>query len=339
MLHANTILQAAHFLKEGQLVSLPTETVYGLAANALDTVAVRKIFEVKGRPLIDPLIIHVRDLKQAEALAHFTTEAYKVAEAFWPGPLTIILKKKPVVPDLVTAGLDTVAIRMPKHPLFRAVLEKAGIPLACPSANPFGYVSPTKAEHVEKTLGKKIAMVLDGGACEIGLESTILYLGHNEQPKIMRSGPISREDIEKVLECAVAQLEASATKKSNADEESQNIAQLAPGLLEKHYSPRCSIYLFEQGSAPKSSAIEAIEGKKIAVVYQKRPQEDIKPVFENEERFWLSEHGDLEDVARNLFDLMQVLDNGQYCAMSVERAPDSGIGRAINDRLSRAAAK
>ena len=166
------ILEAARFISEGKIGAVPTETVYGLAANAFNADAVRKIFEAKSRPFIDPLIVHVCDMQMAESVAEFSPEARKMAEAFWAGPLTMILPRKKCVPDIVTAGMDTVAVRMPSHPMMREVIKKSGCPIAAPSANPFGYVSPTSAEHVVEQLSGKIDFVLDGGKCECGVEST-----------------------------------------------------------------------------------------------------------------------------------------------------------------------
>lgn len=322
----NLIYQAASLLKDGQLVALPTETVYGLAGDALNIEAVKSIFEVKGRPLIDPLIVHVHSLEMAEQLAYFDEKALKLAEQFWPGPLTLVLPRQAIVPDLVTAGLETVAIRMPRHPMFRAVLEVSGLALACPSANPFGYCSPTRAEHVAGTLGDEIPMILDGGPCEIGLESTILYLGDGSGARILRQGPILAEEIGKVLGFGVEVVGRAVVKKDEA--------QMSPGMLEKHYSPSTPVRLFAYGEAVLSL------GEGAAIVFQKKPDLGLM-----EERypgvaiFWLSESGELGEVAHNLFHLMQVLDKGGYVSIAIEKAPGDGLGFAINDRLSRAAAK
>jgi L-threonylcarbamoyladenylate synthase len=197
----------ARALRRGQLVAVPTETVYGLAANALSPAACAAIFRAKGRPANDPLIAHIHDLAQLDQLAHRNPAVEKLARAFWPGPLTIVLPKKPIVPDIATSGLPSVAIRMPAHPLFRALLKKCALPLAAPSANPFGYISPTRAAHVRDGLGKKIPRILDGGECAIGLESTIVDLRDPRRPAILRPGKISAKQIARVLRTTVAEPE------------------------------------------------------------------------------------------------------------------------------------
>ncbi|MBO6103190.1 MAG: threonylcarbamoyl-AMP synthase, partial [Opitutales bacterium] len=195
----SSLKQAAEIILRGGIVAIPTETVYGLAANALNPDAVRKIFEAKGRPFIDPLIAHVLNFGLLEEIAEANFSAKKLAEAFCPGPITFVLPKKPCVPDIVSAGRPTVAVRMPSHPVMRAFMEEVKVPLSAPSANPFGYVSPTTAEHVESQLGRKIDAVIDGGPCACGVESTIVMLADESRPMLLRPGPIPREDIEKVL--------------------------------------------------------------------------------------------------------------------------------------------
>ena len=195
---SQAMLEAADFICKGGIGGVPTETVYGLAANALNPQAVRKIFEAKGRPFIDPLIVHVCDMDMAESIAVMDADAKKLAEKFWPGPLTMVLKRKSCVPDIVTAGLDTVAVRMPSHPITAQLIKITGLPLAAPSANPFGYVSPTTASHVREQLGGKIDFVLDGGECKCGVESTIVMMTVSPK-KLLRPGPIPPEDVEEVL--------------------------------------------------------------------------------------------------------------------------------------------
>lgn len=315
-------------LRAGDLVALPTETVYGLAANALNPVAVKKIFEVKGRPFIDPLIVHAYDLEQVEELAFLPDIAYKLAEKFWPGPLTLILPKKPIVPDIVTAGLSSVAIRIPKHPIFREFLNASKLPLAAPSANPFGYLSPTEARHVEKTLGSKIKYIIDGGPCPIGFESTILSLMDPNNPEILRPGPISAEDLEYVFG-----FKPKYAMDSARDDES---AQVSPGLLKSHYSPRTPLKLFDPCDVPY---LENGLGKQ-AVIFVKRPERQ-EQYQENEflKIFWLSENGDLNEVGKNLFSLLERLDDQGFKCVYIERPENRGIGIAINDRLKRAAHK
>lgn len=307
-------------LKAGKLVALPSETVYGLAAHALNEDAVLKIFKVKGRPFIDPLIVHVYSLEQVEQLAFVPKILEKLAERFWPGPLTVILHKKPIVPDVVTAGLNTVAIRMPKHPIFREILKESQLPLAAPSANPFGYLSPTEAKHVEKTLGDKVKYIIDGGPCPIGIESTILNLSNPEQPEILRPGPITDRDIEDAL--GIRPVAISKPKSTHKE------GQVAPGLLDSHYSPKTPLSLFQKDPPNK---------ERCAVIYLKRPQNEEKE--KEVQRFWLSEDGDLDEIARNLFSLLERLDGQGYECLYVEQPDNEGLGIAINDRLKRAAHK
>jgi len=308
--------RVADYLRGGQVVGVPTETVYGLAGNALDEAAVRKIFEVKGRPLIDPLIVHFSSLQAATKHAIFNDRALELVERFWPGALTLVLAKKPSIPDLVTAGMPSVAIRVPGHPVFHSLLEKLDFPLAAPSANPFGYVSPTLAEHVQATLGERIPAILDGGACQHGVESTIVDLRDPDTPKILRPGPISAE--------ALGILSATITSSAKDDAS----AQSAPGMLTQHYSPRTPITLFNHGSQPRDSA------ENEAVIFNAKPETII-----GSDVFWLSENGDLNEIAHNLFMLIQKLDAGSYARIHVERAAAYEIGVAVNDRLTRAAAK
>lgn len=315
------IEEVVEALKAGELVALPTETVYGLAANALDPAAVRKIFEVKGRPFIDPLIVHTFDIDQSKQFAVLPDIAYKLADKFWPGPLTLVLPKKTIVPDIVTAGLPSVAVRIPLHPIFRAILIAFKFPLAAPSANPFGYLSPTEARHVQKTLGNKIKYIIDGGPCTIGLESTILNLIDFENPEILRPGPISAEDLEYIF----------GFKPIYASQSSHQGAQIAPGLLKSHYSPRTHLKLFTLADPPLFNEIPG----KHAIVFVKRPQ-----VSENGNKlktFWLSENGDLLEVGKNLFSLLEQLDSQDFNSIFVEIPEKKGIGIAINDRLKRAA--
>lgn len=310
------LLRCADFLKNGQIVGLPTETVYGLAGNALNEVAVRKIFEVKGRPLIDPLIVHFDSAESAAEHAVFHGLARELATRFWPGALTLVLPKRASIPDLVTAGLPSVAIRVPAHPVFRSLLRRIDFPLAAPSANPFGYVSPTCAAHVQATLGSGISAVLDGGACQHGIESTIVDLRDPEKPKILRPGPISAGDMG---------LQNTDSARRASDRE----AQAAPGMLTQHYSPHTRIDLFAHGVAPAHMHPGS------AIIYNAKPPSGGRAP----NQFWLSEDGQPEEVAHNLFMLIQKLDNGCYTRLYVEMAPEVGIGSAVNDRLTRAAAK
>jgi L-threonylcarbamoyladenylate synthase len=310
----------AKALLEGCLVAIPTETVYGLAGLALNESACRSIFSIKGRPLVDPLIVHVPNSEMAEQLAELPPTFKTLTETFWPGPLTLILRKKDLVPDLVTAGKQTVALRMPNHPVALALLKKLQAPLAAPSANPFGYVSPVRPEHVAESFGDRVPFILDGGPCQIGLESTILDLSRPDRAEILRPGAISPEEIEDVLRIPIGIKEISV---------SDGEAAIAPGTFSRHYSPRTSLILFQETHAP-----EIREGE--ALVLLKRPAGK-----SSDNVFWLSEDGDPAEVARSLFSLLRTLDSSGFtrihCELPDPAAP--GISTAIRDRLKRAASK
>lgn len=301
-------------------MAIPTETVYGLAANALDAEACAGIFHIKGRPLIDPLIAHVRNAAHAAELVEWSAAAERVAQAFWPGALTLVLRKKACVPEIVTAGLPTAAIRCPNHPVAQEILRLSGLALAAPSANPFGYVSPTRAEHVVESLGNRLRYVVDGGPCRIGIESTILDLTDEEHPKILRPGAITAEMLAEVLGTPVELKEQSMPEQSLK-------AAPAPGMLERHYSPKARLYLHTE-------ALPEATDNKTARIFLKRPQE-ARP----EGDFWLSEDGSLESVARGIFHLLRSLDNAGVETIHMEMPPFEGIGIALNDRLKRAACK
>lgn len=319
---ASGIARAAAHLRAGEIVAVPTETVYGLAANALEVAAVRKIFEAKGRPFIDPLIVHVADAEQVRNFAETTPLFEKLAARFWPGPLTIVLRKKACIPDLVTAGEPTVAVRVPAHPVMRAVLAASGLPLAAPSANPFGYVSPTTAAHVRDSLGGRCPHILDGGPCAHGVESTIVHLADPAGVRLLRPGPVSAAELEAALGVPVH------PAPSHMD---QHAAQVAPGMLDRHYSPHTPLIL-----RPYGAAAPAITGERVALVWQRRPE---TLPHDGAEHCWFSESGDPAEVAKNLFALIRHLDTQKFAALLVEAAPAGGLGDAINDRLRRAAAK
>ncbi|MEM1222029.1 MAG: L-threonylcarbamoyladenylate synthase, partial [Verrucomicrobiota bacterium] len=282
-------------LNNNELVAVPTETVYGLAANALNVEAVRKIFSVKGRPLIDPLITHFSSVALAEKHIYKPKILNQLSEAFWPGPLTVIVRKRNSIPDIVTAGLDSVAIRIPGHPAFRMLLEELDFPLAAPSANPFGYVSPTNAQHVLDGLGDRVPAILDAGPTSLGIESTIIDIREEGAIKILRPGPISKEQITEMTGIKVRS-NPSFHKKGDVSIE-------APGMLKTHYSPDTKLILFE-----KYEDLRPSPTKKTAVVFQKCPsRENIESNV-----YWLSENGDLDAIAQNLFRLIRSLDNGKY---------------------------
>lgn len=309
-------------LRAGEPVAVPTETVYGLAGNALDPAACAAIYRAKGRPANDPLIVHVHTQAQAERVARFNPAAQALAGAFWPGPLTLILPRQAVVPDIVTAGLASVAVRMPAHPLFRRLLRQCDLPLAAPSANPFGYISPTTAEHVRQGLGGRIRSILDGGPSRIGLESTIVDVRHPARVRVLRPGAITAAEIESVLG---RRLGRTARRTASAQR-----AQLAPGLLTRHYSPRTRLVLHDRldaGVAPASSV-------RVAWLHFRRPAGKAGPHVH-----WLDARGDQARAARRLFAMLRRLDARGYAEIHAEWAPAGSRAEAINDRLRRAAAR
>lgn len=318
-IHAPTpasLHRLAALLRRGGLVAIPTETVYGLAAHALDAKACRAIFKAKGRPANDPLIVHVLDLSQAEELAVFNDPARKVARRFWPGPLTIVLPKKTCVPGIVTSDGPTVALRAPAHPLARKLLRLAGVPLAAPSANPFSYISPTTAAHVQQGLGRRIRHILDGGSCIVGVESTVLDLTNPSKPRILRPGAITAAQLEKVLKRKVTT--KSRTLASNA-------RLPAPGMLNRHYSPRTPLRL---------TARISVASKQTALIYLRQPAGK-RPAYV----YWLSRRGALDEIARNLYRVLREADAGGYRDILLEKLPPTagGLAAALNDRMKRAA--
>jgi L-threonylcarbamoyladenylate synthase len=315
------LARLARALARGELVAVPTETVYGLAADALSPRACRRIFRAKGRPGSDPLIVHIHAWQQLELLAEPNAAARRLAAAFWPGPLTLVLRKKPVVPAIVTAGLPSVAVRMPRHPLLQRLLKLCGRPLAAPSANPFGYVSPTTAEHVRLGLGAKIRYILDGGPAPIGLESTIVDVRNPRIPRLLRPGAITREQLERVLGGRVAVARRST--------KSPRGAQLAPGLLKRHYSPHTPVVL--HGVATPADWLGTSPDEAWLLIM--KPRRATPPNV-----FWLDARGNLQGVARRLFSQLRKLDAAGYRKIHVELAPGGGLAVAINDRLQRAAA-
>jgi L-threonylcarbamoyladenylate synthase len=284
----------------------------------LDAKACRDIFRAKGRPANDPLIVHVLDLAHAEQLAEFNAVARRVVRRFWPGPLTIVLPRKTCVPDIVTSGGDTVALRAPAHPLAREMLELAGVPLAAPSANPFSYISPTSAAHVQQGLGNRSGHILDGGECPIGVESTVLDLTNPNRPRILRPGAISAAQLTKVLKTKVATVRRAAASGAR---------QIAPGLLAKHYSPRTPLSLSARPGQPTRDK---------AVIFLRQPA-----VPQVAGAYWLSRRGALPEIARNLYRVLRAADAGRHRQIVIERLPPTadGLATAIHDRLRRAAAK
>lgn len=311
------IQKAVDILKAGNVVGIPTETVYGLAGNAFDPKAVTRIFEVKNRPSFDPLIVHTHAIEKVQGFVQSIPEqALLLARIFWPGPLTLLLPRTNAIPDLVTSGLDTVAVRIPNHSLTLELLAKLDFPLAAPSANPFGYVSPTQPAHVNEQLGEKIPYVLDGGHCSVGVESTIVGFD-KEQPVIYRLGGIPVEAIEKII--GTVTLQPRSGPKPNA-----------PGMLKSHYAPKKKVII---GNI--NQLLQKYSSQEVGIISLKNSFPDIP----TEQQFILSETGDLGEAARHLFFALRFMDKLSVRYVLTEFVPDTGLGRAINDRLSRAAAQ
>jgi L-threonylcarbamoyladenylate synthase len=313
---SNNMSKAVKILNNEDVVAIPTETVYGLAGNIYSDKAIRKIFEVKQRPLFNPLIVHLHSVEQLdEIVSEFPPKAKLLADAFWPGSLTLVLKKKSTIPDVITAGKETVAVRIPNHPVALALLKELSFPLAAPSANPFNRISPTKALHVESYFKNAIQMVLEGGECKNGLESTIIGFENNE-PILYRLGAISTEEIENIV---------GKINVKTKEEKTPN----APGMLAKHYAPKTRTYLVNDidkfitdygdktiGLLSFSEAIMASNIKHIEI---------------------LSKSRDLKEAASKLYSSLHILDHLDLDMIVAQRFPDIGLGKSINDRLERAA--
>ncbi len=305
---------AAELLSKGELVAIPTETVYGLAANGYDADAVLKIYRVKGRPQFNPLIVHTDSFEKISSFVmEFPDVLQKIAHKFWPGPLTVLLPKSKAIHDVVTAGLDHVAVRIPSHPLTLKLLSSLNFPLAAPSANLSGSISPTTAQHASKQLGNKISYILDGGKCAVGIESTIVSLNKNNKVEILRYGVITEQDIAGVIGYIPQK------KYTNSIE--------SPGLMKSHYAP---IKPFILGKM--NELLQTYKNKKVAVLSFK-----ISHKSENIcGQIILSEKGNLNEAAKNLFAAMHQLDASDADIIISEQVPNYGIGLAINDRLQRA---
>ncbi len=316
------IVKAAQILRSGGLVSFPTETVYGVGANALDESAVKKIFAVKGRPATNPLIVHISSLADLPAITGplpslLSTKIEKLS-AFWPGPLSLVLPASPSLPRVVTAGLATVAVRIPSHPIAQELIREAGIPIAAPSANRSSYVSPTTAQHVADGLGDSLEIILNGGPCTIGLESTILSL-MSDTPVLLRAGAVTREE----LETALGKIEVRRSAESGSE------AVSSPGLLKEHYCPHTPVVLY---GAPVSgySRIGFIS-------FGVQPTRSHDTHFETV--ITLSKNGNLNEVANRLFSALRDLDKIGLDLIVIDTCDAQGLGLAIMDRITRAAAR
>lgn len=310
------ILAAKAFLEAGDVVGIPTETVYGLAGNALNPNALLRIFAVKNRPAFDPLIVHTDSLeKVSQYVTHIPDAARRLAQTVWPGPLTLLLPKRDIIPDLATSGLSTVAIRVPNHPLTLALLRSLDFPLAAPSANPFGYISPTTARHVTDQLGNQIPYVLEGGPCGIGLESTIIGFDE-EQPTVYRLGGMAIEE----LTALVGPLNVRDQSSSNPK---------APGMLSSHYAPHKPVFLLQPDEQP-----DLVDAQTGALVFC---EPLAKIPLDNQ--LIMSPSGDVTEAAKNLFAYLRALDALPLTRVYAQLLPNEGLGRAVNDRLKRAGAK
>ena len=311
------IQKAVQLLTENQLVAIPTETVYGLAGNIFSEKAIKSIFSTKKRPFFNPLIVHIPSIDSlSDLVTHVPEKAKLLAAAFWPGSLTLVLKKSNKIPDLITAGKDTVAVRVPNHPITLALLKKLPFPLAAPSANPFGSISPTKPTHVENYFRNSIKMVLDGGSCANGIESTIIGF-ENEEPVIYRLGALPLEEIEAV----VGKISIKNKKEEKPD---------APGMLARHYAPKTSTFLVDD----VAGEIEKNKGKKMGVLVFKSSLNN-----ENITEIILSKNGSLQEAASRLYSAMHDLDSKNLDLIIAERFSEFGLGKSINDRLQRATFK
>ncbi|MBX2978522.1 MAG: threonylcarbamoyl-AMP synthase [Flavobacteriales bacterium] len=307
----SALTHAAQLLRNGHIVAIPTETVYGLAANAFNEAAVLQVFAAKQRPSFDPLIVHIGQRADIHRVVkELPPGAEALMDAFWPGPLTLVLPKQALVPDLVTSGLDTVAVRMPAHPLALELLRQLEFPLAAPSANPFGYVSPTTAQHVADQLGDRVPYILNGGPCTVGVESTILGWDVGRW-HLYRPGGIALEAIESVI--------------GRVEPAVKQVLPVAPGMLESHYAPRKPVHV---GNVP--ALLRRFAGQAVGVIAFRSDH----PAHRCEV---LSENGDLAEAARHLFAVLRDMDSSDCTVIVAEEFPQEGLGRAINDRLRRAA--
>jgi L-threonylcarbamoyladenylate synthase len=313
----NDVVKAAWLLQTGNIVAIPTETVYGLAANALNPIAVSRIFETKRRPFFDPLIVHIHSINQAEKYAvEIPAAARKLAEAIWPGPLTLLLPKKPVIPDITTSGLDTVGLRIPAHPLTLELLRSLPFPLAAPSANPFGYISPTTAHHVADQLGDHVAYILDGGPSVVGVESTIVGF-EDDKIIVTRLGGTTLEELEEITGREVELRLNSSSQPAS------------PGQLTSHYSPKKPFFL----GAVDDLLQEFRDSKTALITFRDRYSHPSIVAH-----WQLSPSGSLNEAAANLFDILRGADKSTADVIIAEPVPSQGLGMAINDRLRRAAA-
>jgi L-threonylcarbamoyladenylate synthase len=328
---AAPIAHAAEIIRRGGLVAFPTETVYGLGADALNPLAVARIFEVKSRPAFDPIIVHVASASAAWDLwSEVPTDAYRLMAKFWPGPLTIVLPKRPTVPDIVTAGLDTVGVRIPDHRAALALIRESGRPIAAPSANRFGRTSPTTAAAVAEELGDSIDLILDGGPTRVGVESTVVARLEGRWT-VLRPGGTTLEQLREALGAQVRSAGPATAGGAPADRD--GAPQPSPGLLKRHYAPSTPLTLVPTPS--DAAALARTGGRRLGLLCLTRPAGP-EPFAAVEE---LSASGDLREAAAGLFAALRRLDAAGLDGIVAATVPESGLGVAINDRLRRAAAK
>lgn len=323
-----TLLLAGKILREGGLVVFPTETVYGLGADALNPLAAQKIYAAKGRPSDNPLIVHIADPSEAEGLVHTSALYYKLARAFMPGPLTVIMPKKECIPKEVTAGLDTVAIRCPQHPVARELIACAGVPVAAPSANLSGSPSPTDASHVKDDMKGRVDMIIDGGACEVGLESTIVKIESESELTLLRPGAVTKEDLEALnVKVTVASAVLGALKEGET--------VLSPGMKYRHYAPRAPLLLLEGTALERENFLKEREGKIAYLGYD----EEREVLSSLPLRFYaMGGEADTKKQASLLFSLLREADKEDYDVIYAPAPAPTGMGMALYNRMIRAAA-
>ncbi len=326
------IILASKYIKEGKLVAFPTETVYGLGANALDKISVAKIFEVKNRPNFDPLIVHIANKEDIYKYVDFVNEdVYKLINEFWPGPLTLVLKKKNIIPDIVTAGLETVAIRMPSNDIALKLIKYSELPIAAPSANPFNYLSPTTANAVLETIGNKIDIILDGGKTQFGLESTIITINQENQIILLRPGALEIEKIEKLLNKKIILY--------------SNQKILSPGQTKHHYQPHKKLFIIKNFiKSNTNKLIKKIEKQfdinKIyfLLTFKNIDLEQYKDIYKLDFVIdYLSDKNDYYEIASNLFEKLYIADKSDKEIILVNEVPKESLGLAIMNRLEKAA--
>ncbi|HPS14558.1 MAG TPA: L-threonylcarbamoyladenylate synthase [Spirochaetales bacterium] len=316
---------AGSAIAQGKIVAIPTETVYGLGADAFNAQAVAKIFAAKNRPTFDPLIVHVASASALDTVVRLVPPKARIlVEALWPGPLTLVMPKREAIPDIVTAGLDTVGVRCPSHPVARKIIEYSGTAVAAPSANPFGYISPTTAMHVAKQLGDRVDMIIDGGPCAVGVESTVIDMTH-EIPIVLRPGGMPLERIQELIgELAFPEKELKVFA--------------SPGQLKSHYAPHADLLLFEEGALARIDPA-SVPAHAAAIAFDTSMAEQLREATCFDMIYVLSPKGNILEAAANLFAVMRTADEAGFSTLYAERVPDAGLGRAINDRLYRASKK